>query len=143
MTVLNTGVVKKKINDSGSRYMTTQAWLDNQTGHIDVRTYTHNAILVTGYTGGVKLVFSDATGRTVGESSSRRFGVDGKWFGRWERTDYWNESIDPGLAARITQVEVVQSWDAKYAAAQNIISRAVQAALPVVELRRQLAGAGV
>ena len=143
MPIIDTSKIKQKINPSGSRSMTTQAWLDTQTGHIDANTHTYNAILVTGYTGGVKLVFFDAADRTIGQSGSHRFGVDGKWFGRWERTDYWAEDIDPGLASRVARVQVIQSWDAKYGAAENIIARAVQVAKPAVALTAELKAAGV
>ena len=79
-------------------------------GHIDAQTRTRTITWFGGFHGTVYLVFSDANGIPKGMSQSHVFGVDGTWIGQSDRTNYWSEDIDPGVAAATASLAIFHSW---------------------------------
>ncbi len=102
-------------------------------------TRTWNAVKLTGFTGGVQLVYLDADGRVIGAGSMHSFGVDGTWIGRYDRTDLWEEHIDAPWLARAVAVRAVHSHAGRVRL-QEIVQQAVDVARPLLELLDQLAG---
>ncbi len=99
------------VSDSCSRTMQTQASLyrsGNLAGRLQALTRTRNTVLMTGYTGGVYILLRRSDGAVIGVSGLHTFGVDGKWIGRYDRTDFWQEQFDPRVAAATTQIQVIQ-----------------------------------
>ncbi|MDQ8739521.1 hypothetical protein [Paenibacillus sp. LHD-38] len=68
-------------------------------GQLDVVTRTKNNVKLTGFTGGVFLLLRTADGAVIGVTDQQKFGVDGQWIGRYDRTDYWSWSFNPEVAS--------------------------------------------
>ena len=65
---------------------------------------------LTGFTGSVLVLFVNDRGQTVGVSPVvHPLGVDGKWIGRWSRTDAWQFDIAPDQTRGAVGIEIVQS----------------------------------
>jgi hypothetical protein len=118
---------------SGGMYTTGDA-----RGHIDASTRTLTRTLFGGFTGGVKLIFEDARGITIGQSEAHTYGVDGKWIGNNDRTDYWSEDIAPDVAERTVAIHVAHFWAPTWGALGNIIRWGVDAAMPIGEILNAL-----
>lgn len=79
------------VTRSGARRMYTEATYFPDQRRIFARTHTWNNVKLTGFTGGVALVFLNNDGRAVGAGSVHTFGVDGTWIRRANRWDTWEE----------------------------------------------------
>jgi hypothetical protein len=100
------------INDSGSRWMESNATLQRGStavGQLDVVTRTHNTVLLSGYTGGVYILLRNANDAVIGVTDLHTFGVDGKWVGAYDRTDYWQAYVAPQVAAATVRLEIIQT----------------------------------
>ena len=129
-------------NMGANHFMDTHGTL-LKTGHIDATTRTRTGVLLGGFHGGVAITLEDANGITIGATTGRHvFGVDGTWIGRSDRTDYWSEDVGPALAQRTTAIHVYHFWAPQYSAIQTIVDKAVAAAKPVVEVYKEIQGAG-
>jgi hypothetical protein len=128
-------------NLGAGHFMSTHGVLATS-GRIDARTRTYTVTDLGGFTGAVQFLFGDGAGTTIGASGVHTFGVDGRWLGRSDRTDYWSENLDPALAARITQIGVQQFWQPRYDFFFNLVARAVATAQPLVELIKAIQGNG-
>lgn len=115
-------------------YMTTHGVLRRTPtgGHADATTRTRTVTWFGGYTGGVNMVYSDAAGFPVGMSATRRFGVDGTWVGRSDRTDYWSEDISVDAADRVTSIAIFHFWSPNQL--DDVVRRAVAMVKPIVEI---------
>ncbi|UVI28377.1 hypothetical protein [Paenibacillus spongiae] len=103
-------------SSNGGRYMYTRATLQRSgalAGQLDVVTRTKNNVKLTGFTGGVFLLLRTADGAVIGVTDQQKFGVDGQWIGRYDRTDYWSWSFDPQVAAATAYIEIIQQHSAK------------------------------
>jgi hypothetical protein len=103
-------------SSNGGRYMYTRATLQRSgalAGQLDVVTRTKNNVKLTGFTGGVFLLLRSADGAVIGVTDQQKFGVDGQWIGRYDRTDYWSWSFDPQVAAATAYIEIIQQHSAK------------------------------
>jgi hypothetical protein len=116
-------------------YMTTYGALYGS-GHIDAQTRTRTITWFGGFHGGVYLIFVDGNGIPKGQSQRHVFGVDGTWIGQSDRTDYWSEDIDPGIAAVTTNLAVFHSWSPNELKDQ--VERAIAIAQPVLDLIKQI-----
>lgn len=123
--------------------MDTNATLDTTTGHIDAQTRTRTVTDFGGFTGGVSLVFYDSSDTTIGQTNDHTYGVDGRFLGRSDRTDYWGEDIDPSVAARVVRFDILHFWAPRYSAVANIVDHAVQAGMKAAPLLDQLKKAGI
>jgi hypothetical protein len=118
----------------GGHYMTTNYWLRN-TGsgaHLSATTRTWNITKLSGFRGGVQMIFGGADGHPVGSSQMHSFGVDGTWFGRSDRTDAWYEDYPSDWANEITSVTVFQFWNPHELAEQ--VAKVVAILKPIAEL---------
>jgi hypothetical protein len=122
-------------------YMTTHGVM-LQTGHIDAQTRTQTVTWLGGFTGGVQIFFEDANGFTIGASQIHTFSVDGRLIGNSDRTDYWPEEIDPGVAARTTALHVQHFWAPQYQTFANLVNTAVTLGRPVVDLIKDIQSSG-
>lgn len=103
-------------SSNGGRYMYTRATLQRSgalAGQLDVVTRTKNNVKLTGFTGGVFLLLRSAEGAVIGVTDQQKFGVDGQWIGRYDRTDYWSWSFNPQVAAATAYIEIIQQHSAK------------------------------
>lgn len=99
---------------SGGRHMSTDVtWYPAADGRPDRLvglTKTWNNVKLTGFTGSVLVLFVNDRGQTVGYSPVvHPLGVDGKWIGRWSRTDAWQFDISPDQTRGAVGIEIVHS----------------------------------
>ncbi|WP_245583519.1 hypothetical protein [Paenibacillus assamensis] len=103
-------------SSDGGRNMYTDAVLQRSgplAGQLDVTTRTKNNVLMTGFTGGVFILLRNADGAVIGVTAMQKYGVDGKWIGRYDRTDYWNDSFHSQIAAATVSLQIIQQHAAK------------------------------
>ncbi|MDQ3681087.1 MAG: hypothetical protein M3378_11230 [Actinomycetota bacterium] len=110
-------------------------------GRIDATTRTWTITMFGGFRGGVNIVFSDAEGFPVGMTATQRFGVDGTWIGRSDRTDYWSTSLTEDWATRTTDLTIFHFWDPN--TLQTQVGKLVAATKPILEIVRELVAIGV
>ena len=90
------------INQSSPQRMYTEVVLQRDgelAGQLDAVTGTWTGLLARGFTGGVYILLRHGSGAVIGVTGLHTFGVDGRWVGRSNRTDYWSEGFDPRVAA--------------------------------------------
>ncbi|MEK6784182.1 MAG: hypothetical protein AABY61_01750 [Nitrospirota bacterium] len=123
-------------------YMTTNGALRKTPdgGQVDATTRTYTITMFGGFHGGVNMIYSDADGIAIGMSHTERFGVDGTWIGRSDRTDYWSAELSADLAARTTAITVAHFWAPDQL--EDIVRRGVEVAKPIVELITDIYGIG-
>src|SRR4051794_5752058 len=129
--------VEEAVTRSGARRMRTSATYFPGEQRVVATTRTWNAVKLTGFTGGVQLVFLNADGRVIGATGMHTFGVDGTWIGSYDRTDYWEERIDAPWAAEAVEVRAVHSHAGRVRL-QEIVQQAVDAVRPILELLGEL-----
>jgi hypothetical protein len=128
-------------NLGANHYMDTYGTL-LKSGHIDATTRTRTETDLGGFHGAVQILLEDANGQTIGNTAPHTFGVDGKWTGRSDRTDYWTQDLDPGLTQRTTAIHVLHFWAPQYSAFKTVVDKAVEAARPIVELLKEAKSSG-
>jgi hypothetical protein len=123
-------------------FMSTHGMLrSSESGaRLDAQTRTRTVTWFGGFHGGVQAVFSDAEGVAIGSSAVQRFGVDGTWIGRSDRTDYWGMDVPPDLANRVVKISLFHFWAPDQLEA--VISRAVATLTPIVTLTAAIIGLG-
>ncbi|QUG87083.1 hypothetical protein [Bacillus nitratireducens] len=117
-------------------YMTTDETLSAD-GVINAFTRTRSVTWFGGFTGGVQVLMVDDNGVVIGTTSQRRYGVDGTKIGRSDRTEQWNETIDPSIFNRTVKLAVIHAWTPKVSIAQ-IIAVAIDAGRTIWELLEEL-----
>jgi hypothetical protein len=128
-------------NLGANHYMDTHGTL-LKTGHIDATTRTRTETDLGGFHGAVQIFLEDANSNTIGGTAAHIFGVDGKWIGRSDRTDYWSEQLDPALVGRATAIHVVHFWAPKYSAWKTIGQKLLDSAAPWIELYKSIKDGG-
>lgn len=111
-------------------YMRTQVRVVKHSGQINATTHTWDENAFWGFTGGVQIWLLDKNGSIIATTTPRTFAVTSpdRNVARSDRTDRWLAWVDPGIAARTTQVQVVQylyqmNWPGtNKSAAQTIVS---------------------
>ncbi|MCZ8521974.1 MULTISPECIES: hypothetical protein [Paenibacillus] len=104
------------MSSNGGRYMYTKATLQRSgplAGKLDATTRTKNSVKFTGFTGGVFILLRNADNAVIGVTEQHKYGVDGTWLGRYDRTDYWTHNFAPEVAADTTSLEIIQQHSAK------------------------------
>lgn len=86
------------VTQSGARRMYTEATYFTEGRRIYARTHTWNSVKLTGFTGGVSVLFLNSDGQALGATGLHTFGVDGTWIGRANRWDTWEEHLPPDVA---------------------------------------------
>ena len=95
-----TDVVKKG-------YMETSFDLDSN-GNLNATTRTWTDVKLKGFTGGVIIAFTDATGSAIWSTEQQRYGVDGKMIGNSNRTENWQATVPPDVLNRIEGYAIIQ-----------------------------------
>jgi hypothetical protein len=88
-------------------YMETSFDLDSN-GNLNARTRTWNDVKLKGFTGGVFIAFTDASGFPIWSTDQQQYGVDGKSIGRSDRTETWQAKVPPEILNRISGYAIVQ-----------------------------------
>jgi hypothetical protein len=96
------------VSDMPRRYMSTHAWLSQESGRIDADTRTWTMQPWLGYTLGVMVLFGGANGEYLGRTDLHQFGVDGFRipFKQWQRLDHWDESVPFEISRGITTLVI-------------------------------------
>lgn len=131
--------VEEGVTKSGARRMRTTATFFPAEHRVAAMTRTWNAVKLTGFTGGVQLVFLNSEGRVIGATGLHTFGVDGTWIGRSDRTDYWEEYVDGPWLSQVAEVRAVHSHAGKIRL-REIVQYAVDTAKPIADLIAELYG---
>ncbi|MGO4856245.1 hypothetical protein [Arthrobacter sp. 2MCAF14] len=103
------GNVYKDLGANHHMWTSAQLWDNNS---LTAVTRTQSGTWFGGYTGGVVVVATDAAGTVLAKSTLHSFGVNGTVFGGSDRTDGWNEILNPGqpLAGRAVALYPFQAW---------------------------------
>jgi hypothetical protein len=123
-------------------YMTTHGMLRKTTtgGHADATTRTRTITMFGGFHGGVNMIYGDAEGIAVGMSDTQRYGVDGTWIGRSDRTDYWSQDLSEDWASRTTNITLAHFWLPDRL--DDVVRRYVDMAKPIVEIIQAVVSIG-
>jgi len=123
-------------------YMTTHGVLRKITGggHVDATTRTRTITMFGGFHGGVNMVYSDAEGFPVGMSATQRYGVDGTWIGRSDRTDYWSEELSEDWATRTTTITIFHFWQPD--PLDDVVRRGVGMVKPIIGIIQDVINLG-
>jgi hypothetical protein len=137
IAVPRTSTVEEAVTRSGARRMrTTATWFPSD-GRVVATTRTWNSVKLTGFTGGVQVVFLDRRGHVLGATGVRTFGVDGTLVGRYNRTDVWEERVAAPWMAQATSIRVVHTHAGKNRLA-DIVRKASETTMQVAELIARL-----
>lgn len=90
-------------------YMETTFGL-NSAGRLTARTKTWTNVKLKGFTGGVYIVFVDASGSPVWNSEQQRYGVDGTMVGKSDRTENWSANVPPEIRSQIKGYAIVHEY---------------------------------
>jgi len=88
-------------------YMETSFDLDSN-GNLNARTRTWTDVKLKGFTGGVLIAFTDASGSAIWSTDQQRYGVDGKAIGNSNRTENWQAKVPPEILSRISGYAILQ-----------------------------------
>jgi hypothetical protein len=123
-------------------YMTTYGVLRKTAdgGHVDATTRTRTITMFGGFHGGVNMIYSDAEGFPVGMSATQRYGVDGTWIGRSDRTDYWSEELSEDQATRTTTITLAHFWMPDQL--DDVVRRGVEMLKPIVGIIKDIVDIG-
>ncbi len=88
-------------------YMNTSFNLDSN-GNLNAITKTWTTVRLSGFTGGVSIVFVDASGSAVWSTEQQRYGVDGTVIGNSKRTESWQAKVPPEIRSQIKGYAIVQ-----------------------------------
>ena len=115
-------------------------------GRVQATTQTTSTTLLGGFRGGVQIFLADANNLTIGVTSSRSFGVDGRLIGRSDRIDFWFEDLDPTVVARTSSLHVAHFWADNPLDALRKFSTLMQTALsgakPIIDVIAAIKGMG-
>jgi hypothetical protein len=97
-------------------FMETQAWLDQDNGHIEAWTPTWSKNWALGFHGSEGLVVLGEGDRPLGHITEvHTWGVDALsvFWKRSSHTEPWSHDIDPGLAKKVTKMVIIQTHNPK------------------------------
>ncbi|SNS00378.1 hypothetical protein [Blastococcus mobilis] len=92
-----------------NHHMWTDAYLEDD-GRIHGSTRTATFTLFGGFTGGCRILVFDANMILLDVSPENTYGVDGKWIGTNDRTDYWEHYLDLGRVGGAVTLRPAQYW---------------------------------
>lgn len=124
--------------DSGLMYLGANHWmrtwgsLDLAGGQIAAQTRTATFTWFGGYHGGTYVIFSDENDAPVFQTGFHRYGVDGTWIGRSDRTDAWWESMPAADTSRVSRHTIFLVWAPD--SFQTILDKWVQSGQKVASL---------
>jgi hypothetical protein len=101
------GTRKNEVVKKG--YMETSFDLDSN-GNLNARTKTWTDVKLKGFTGGVLIAFTDASGSAIWSTEQQQYGVDGKLIGNSNRTENWQAKVPPEILSRIGGYAILQEY---------------------------------
>ncbi len=139
------GVVPMDSGDQflgSGHYMHTWGSIDWGQGAVAMQTRTRTITMFGGFHGSAGFICRDANAGPTFQTQDHRFGVDGTWVGRSDRTDAWWESMSPDAAARTTELVFYHAWSPdsfmtvlnKWVAAGQSLAQLVTAAAGVAKV---------
>jgi hypothetical protein len=99
------GVQENEVKRKG--YMKTSFNLDSD-GNLNAITKTWTNVRLSGFTGGVYIVFVDSSGSAIWSTDQQRYGVDGTAIGNSSRTENWQAKVPPQISSQIKGYAIVQ-----------------------------------
>lgn len=103
-------VVNVYTNLGANHHMWTTAGLVTAVGKLTAQTRTATFTLLGGFRGGVEISINDANGWILFKTPVQRYGVDGKWIGRWDRTDPWEVDVPADVLSAAASLSVYHFW---------------------------------
>lgn len=88
-------------------FMETSFNLDSN-GNLNAMTKTWSDMNAKGFTGGVVIVFTDASGGAIWSTEQQTYGVDGKWIGKSSRTETWRAKVPSEIRSQISGYAIYQ-----------------------------------
>ncbi len=113
-------------------YMRTWGSIDWGTGAVAMQTRTRTITMFGGFHGSAGFICRDVNAGPTFQTQDHRFGVDGTWIGRSDRTDAWWESMSTDAAARTTELVFYHAWSPD--SFQTVLNRWVAAGQSVAQL---------
>ena len=103
---------ESQVGNYPSHRMHTIGQFNNQDGWVYATTRTRTTTALGGYHGGVSIVILNQNYQTIFATNpwDHRWGVDGYWIGRNDRTDAWRHQIPPQIAQQAAYVSLVHTW---------------------------------
>jgi hypothetical protein len=109
-------------------------------GRIDATTRTWTVTWFGGFRAGVNILYTDAQSFPVGMSATQSYGVDGRWVGRSDRTDYWSTDLTQDQASRTTRITIFHFWNPW--TLQDQLTKLVATMKPLAEIVNTITGIG-
>ena len=106
-----------KLGGDPGHLMWTTARLDRPSGLLVAQTRTQSVTLLGGFHGSARVSLLDNNGAIIASTmppSLARYGVDGRWIGRSDRTDVWTYQFDPAQANAAVSLGLVHAWDPQW-----------------------------
>jgi len=101
-------------------------------GQIAMNTRTRTITMFGGFHGSVTMIFGDVNSAPTYQTQTYRYGVDGTWIGRSDRTDAWWEQMSADEFSRTTQLAIFHAWAPD--SFQTILDRWVAAGSSIASL---------
>ena len=125
------GIIYKDLG--ANHHMWTEATLEDD-GRIHGVTRTATFTLFGGFRGGCTVFVLDANLMLLAKTPEMTYGVDGKWIGNNDRTDYWVHQLDPAAVATAATLKPAQYWAPGYGALLQAIEIGKQVAPAILAL---------
>ena len=113
-------------------YMRTWGSMDWGRGAVAMQTRTRTITMFGGFHGSAGFICRNANAGPTFQTQDHRFGVDGTWVGRSDRTDAWWESMSPDAAAQTTELVFYHAWSPD--SFQTVLNKWVTAGQSVAQL---------
>jgi hypothetical protein len=113
-------------------YMRTWGSIDWGKGAVAMQTRTRTITMFGGFHGSAGFICRDANAGPTFQTQDHRFGVDGTWVGRSDRTDAWWETMSTDAAARTVELVFYHAWSPD--SFQTILTKWVTAGQSVAQL---------
>ncbi|HAZ46264.1 MAG TPA: hypothetical protein DDW76_06040 [Cyanobacteria bacterium UBA11369] len=94
-------------DDVGGGHMNTSFTI-NSNGNLYATTRTWTNVKMMGFTGGVFIAITDENGFPIWATEQHRYGVDGQWINRSDRTETWQATVPPDILSRAKGYAIIQ-----------------------------------
>lgn len=101
------------LSDLGSGHVMTTGATLLEDGHLHCVTRTEARAWFMGWTGGVQVVFNNASGVMWHASEVHSFGIDAPPIGSGTRTDVWDEWFDASVTQQVASIAIGHAWTPK------------------------------
>ena len=101
------------VSDLGSGHVITTGATLIGDGHLHCVTRTEARAWFMGWTGGVRVVFVNASGVVYHVSEVHSFGIDAPPIGSGTRTDVWDEWFDASITQPAVGIAIAHAWTPK------------------------------